>query len=297
MQPSATPRPTSALRPAAVLTQAPPATSTPPPTATPLPTATNTATPTPTLTPTATLTPTPNPTPDGQARTACVPILMYHYVSELPADADAIRRDLTVSPQQFEAQLTFLREAGYTGVTLEDVLLHLATGQPLPAKPIVLTFDDGYADAYTNVFPLLKKHGFPGTFALITGFIDEGRPGHLTWEQAAEMQAAGMEIIAHSVNHPDLRTLGASALQAEVQGSREAIEAHLGKPVRFFCYPSGRYDYRTLAVLRAADYWGAVVTAGGAVHSSEAPYELRRVRVHGGDDLDEFQALLDYYIP
>ncbi len=269
------------------------ATATPSPPPSPMPTAT--ASPAGTPTPTPTATPTQGPTPDGQAREAEVPILMYHYISDLPPDADAIRRDLTVAPADFEAQLAYLRDAGYTGVTLDDLIGYLAAGRPLPAKPVVLTFDDGYADAYSGAFPLLKQYGFPGTFFVITSFLDEGRPGYLTWEQAAQMQAAGMEIEAHSVTHPDLTGLGDDALVAEVQGAREAIEAHLHAPVRYFCYPSGRYDQRTIAALQAAGYWAAVTTAGGSTHTSGELFELARVRVHGGGGAGQLEAALAYY--
>ncbi len=276
-----------------VAVAAPPLSPTPPPSATPTATASPTHTRTPTATPTAT--PTPGPTPDGQVREAQVPILMYHYVSELPPDADAIRRDLTVSPGDFEAQLAFLRDAGYTGISLDELVGYLAAGRPLPANPIVLTFDDGYADAYSHAFPLLQRYGFRGTFFVITGFLDESRPGYLTWAQAAEMQAAGMHIAAHSATHPELTRLGDEALVAEVQGARDAIEAHLQTPVRYFCYPSGRYDERTIAALQAAGYWAAVTTAGGITHSTGALFELDRVRVHGGGGAEQLQAALAYW--
>jgi len=221
---------------------------------------------------------------------------MYHYISDPPADADAVRRDLSVSPVQFEEQLFYLQRAGYTSISLEDLLRHLAGGQPLPAKPIILTFDDGYADGYTYAFPLLRQYGFRGTFFVITGYLDEGRAGYLTWAQAAEMQAKGMDIEAHSVSHPDLRALGAESLHAEVWGASQAIAEHLHKPARFFCYPSGRYNANTIAALKAAGYWGAVTTQAGVSHDSARPFELSRVRIHGNTDLAGFEALLAHYM-
>ncbi|HOG45588.1 MAG TPA: polysaccharide deacetylase family protein [Anaerolineae bacterium] len=291
-----TERATVAAPPQPSATLAPSATPSATATASPLPSPTPTQPPTATPVPTPTATPTPlMPTPDGQARTATVPILMYHYVSDPPAGADAVRRDLSVSPQRFEEQLAYLRDAGYTGITLADLLLYLTTGRPLPAKPVVLTFDDGYADNYANAVPLLQRYGFTGTFFIITGFLDQGAEGYLTWEQAAQMQAEGMDIQAHSMTHPDLRLVGAERLQQEVQGASGAIEAHLGRPARFFCYPSGRYDARTLDALRNAGYWAAVTTAGGAVHATGGLLQLARVRIHGSNDLGEFKGLIAYY--
>ncbi len=284
--------PLTVIAPTATCTATEAPTSTPTANLSPTATATMTPTPPPTLTPTPTL---PAPTPDGQLRTACVPILMYHYVSEPPADADAIRRDLSVSPREFDAQLAYLQAEGYTSISLEDLVRNLTIGRPLPPKPIVFTFDDGYADNYDNALPLLEQHGFRGTFFVITGLLDERRGGYLTWEQAAEMQARGMEIEAHSAWHPDLRILGDEQLQAEALGARQAIEAHLQQPVRFFCYPSGRYDGRTLAALRSAQYWAAVTTEAGALHASNGLLALSRIRIHGGNDLEQLKALLRYY--
>jgi len=221
---------------------------------------------------------------------------MYHYISDPPAGADAVRRDLSTSPVQFEEQLYCLQQAGYTSITLEDLLAHLADGRPLPPKPIILTFDDGYADNFRYAFPLLLQYGFHGTFFVITRFLDEGRPGYITWEQAAQMQAKGMDIEAHSVSHPDLRGLSAESLRAEVAGASQAIAAHLQQPARFFCYPSGRYDAGTIAALKAAGYWGAVTTEAGVDHDSSRPFELSRVRIHGNTDLAGFKALLAHYL-
>jgi peptidoglycan/xylan/chitin deacetylase (PgdA/CDA1 family) len=233
--------------------------------------------------------------PDGQVRKARVPILMYHYVGGLPANPDIYRVDLTVTPDKFEAQLAYLQTAGYTGITLEDLVRHLAEGAPLPPKPIILTFDDGYIDNLLYAFPLLRQYGFPGTFFVITGFLDEGRPGYISWEQARLMQEGGMDIQSHSVSHEELRQKPAEYLVSEITGSQQAIEERLQKPARFFAYPFGRYDQQAIEVLRAAGYWAAVTTAAGVEHSSQALFELRRVRVHGAHPLDRFADTLEYY--
>ncbi|MGQ9682803.1 MAG: polysaccharide deacetylase family protein [Anaerolineae bacterium] len=232
---------------------------------------------------------------DGQARTARVPILMYHYVSDTPPGADIYRRDLTVSVAAFEAQLAYLRAEGYNSITLAELAQHLAEGRPLPEKPIVLTFDDGYEDAFLYAFPLLRQYGFRGTFFVITQYLDQGLPGYLSWEQAALMLANGMEIESHSVSHPDLRKLTQVELEQEIAGSRRSIEEHLNVPARFFCYPSGRYDKRVMAALRAAGYWGATTTAGGIVQTTGELFELKRVRVHGSGDVSHLHETLAYY--
>ena len=273
--------PTSTPTPTATST----ATATPTSTYTPTPTATNTHTPT----PTHTATPTPLlPTPDGVLRQAHVPILMYHRIDTPPADAGPIRRDLSVLPENFDAQLHYLGQEGYSTITLDELALHLTMGKPLPPKPVILTFDDGYADAYTHAFPLLLRHGFVGTFFLTTAPIDARNPDFLSWDQVSEMAASGMRFEAHSYDHPDLRNRGFQFLVFQIVGPRDAIQERTGEAPRFFAYPSGRYDQFVIDVLKSANFWGAVLTEQGATHTSDGLFTLKRVRVQGGDDLDTF---------
>jgi peptidoglycan/xylan/chitin deacetylase (PgdA/CDA1 family) len=206
---------------------------------------------------------------------------MYHYISEPPAGTGKIRQDLSVPPERFAAHLRVLREHGYTAITLDDLALALQVGEPLPEKPVILTFDDGYRDHYEHAFPLLREYGYSGTFFLVTGMIDEGHPDYVTWEQVIEMDAGGMAMEAHGYTHVDLRKRSADYLVWQVLGAKEAIEARTNKPVRFFCYPSGWYDAMTVRVLHSAHYWGAVTTRSGAEHHSERMFEMPRIRVHG----------------
>ncbi len=184
--------------------------------------------------------------------------------------------------------MAWLAENGYTTITLQELLYHLTLGWRLPEKPIILTFDDGYADAYYNAFPILQKYGFGGTFFIITDYIIYGNPNHATWEQIIEMHNAGMDIQSHSRSHPDLRGQPETELLWQILGSREAIEARMDKQVRFFCYPSGRYDANTIRVLQQYGYWAAVTTEYGATHSTEDPFTLKRIRIRWTDSLEAF---------
>lgn len=210
-----------------------------------------------------------------------VPILMYHYLGNLPPNPDAIRRDLTVSPARFEAQLASLHDQGYHTISLRQLYDHLTTGSPVPPKPIILTFDDGYLDNYENAYPLLIRNGFTATFFIISDFADASRPGYMTWDQLREMHAHGMEIEAHTRNHPDLRNRKPAFLKAQIGGSREAIESQIGARPRFLAYPAGKYDQAVIDTLRAEGFWGAVTTRQGIRHSAERVFELARVRVRG----------------
>ncbi|MBX7236321.1 MAG: polysaccharide deacetylase family protein [Caldilineales bacterium] len=262
-------------------------TSSPSPTPTPSPT----ASPTPTITPTPTAT--PGPTPDGNLRTARVPILMYHYISQPPPDADIYRQDLSVDPETFAAHLDYLKAEGYTTIYLKDLLSHLATGAPdLPAKPVLLTFDDGYEDIYLNAFPALAQRGMTGTFFIITDFATQDRPGYADWPQLSEMAAAGMEIGSHSRDHPNLAGKDLDYLVWQALGSKETIEAHTGAHPRILAYPAGSYDQLVIDVFRSANYWGAVTTQQGVIQRSDKPFELKRVRIRNTTGVEQLATLL-----
>ena len=213
---------------------------------------------------------------------------MYHRIDDPSPGADALRRDLSVSRKNFRAQLRYLKQEGYEAITLNDLALHLTMGKPLPAKPIILTFDDGYADAYSHAFPLLQRFGFVGTFFLVTAPIDAQNADFLSWDQVQEMHTAGMKFEPHSYDHPDLRNRGYRYIVYQVLGPKEAIEARTGERCRFFAYPSGRYDQFVIDVLRSANYWGGVLTEQGDMHTTDGLFTLRRVRIQGADDLDTF---------
>jgi peptidoglycan/xylan/chitin deacetylase (PgdA/CDA1 family) len=218
---------------------------------------------------------------------------MYHHIDRAPPGSGSVRYDLSVTPRAFEEQLQYLRSTGYESVTLNDLALHLTRGKFLPSKPVILTFDDGYVDAYTNAFPLLKKYGFSATFFLISERLDRLDPDFLSWEQVKEMHAAGMSFEPHSYNHPDMRNRGFDFLVFQVLAPKEAIEERTGEKCRFFAYPAGRYDQFVIDVLRSAGYWGAVLTAQGDTHTADDLFTLRRIRVRGGQDLASFDRLLN----
>jgi peptidoglycan/xylan/chitin deacetylase (PgdA/CDA1 family) len=222
------------------------------------------------------------------ARTARVPILMYHHVIDPGPSANSLEKDLSVLPVRFEQQLSYLKDAGYETISTTDLIYHLTLGAPLPAKPIIITFDDGYADNYIHAFPLLQKYGFSATFYVVTDYVDRGLSRYMTWEQIEEMAASGMEIGSHSRDHPDLRGKPYEYLVWQILGSRQTIEAHVGRPIHAFSYPSGAYDDFAVQVVRSAHFWGAVTTAQGATHTSDDIFELRRIRVRGTDSLHLF---------
>lgn len=227
--------------------------------------------------------------PSGAPRAAAdLPIVMYHHVGLLPPNPDPIRRDLTVSPETFERTLDQLTEKGVGTVTMAELFAHLAGGPELPKRAAVLTFDDAYDDAYDFAFPLLRQRGMVGTFFITTDFVE--RPGYLTWAQIEEMADAGMEIAAHSLNHPDFRRLGPADLKRQLVAPKSILEDHIGRPVRFVAYPAGMYTPAVMAASRAAGYEAAVTVIHGTHHVPGMAFELRRVRAHGADSVGEIVA-------
>ncbi len=217
---------------------------------------------------------------------------MYHYISDPPADADIYRKDLSVSPSRFESHLKYLKENGYQAITLDALLDFLTTGKPLPEKPVILTFDDGYVDNYANAFPLLQKYGMIGHFFIITDFVNEKRAEYMTWPQIEEMSAAGQRFGSHSRNHPDLKGKPADYLVWQALGGMEAIQEHLGYHPRWISYPAGSYDARTKAVYQSAHYWGGLSTEQGTTHTTDRIFDLERVRVRGSHTADDLATLL-----
>ena len=281
VEPEATPVPT--------FTATAPATGQPP---VEIPTSAPTARRTPLVTPMRFI-PVPSPTrPAG--RETRVPILMYHHVAVPPENADAIRYDLSVPPDRFEGHLAALAALGYHAVKLSDVYDALTKNTLLPSNPIVFTFDDGYDDVYINALPLLLKYNFTGTFYIPTGLLE--RPGYMTWGQVLELSKAGMEIQSHSVSHPSLKAKPVEFLRKELGDSKHALETMLGKPVLFFCYPSGQYDALTIDMLKELGYVSATTTWGGAWQNEALPYEWPRVRIHGQDQWQQVLSRLQLYL-
>jgi peptidoglycan/xylan/chitin deacetylase (PgdA/CDA1 family) len=216
---------------------------------------------------------------------------MYHHVVNPPAGANAVERDLSVPPAMFTQQLAYLRRAGFETITLLELAQHLTHGAPLPEKPVILTFDDGYADNYTYAFPLLREYGYRATFFVLTDFVDQRRPAYMSWTQIEEMARTGMEFGSHTRDHTDLRRRSYDYLVWQLLGSKQTLEAHLGRPMQVFCYPSGKYDAGVAEVLASAHYVVAVTVDSGSVHAGDGLLHLKRLRVRGGDSLARFMLM------
>jgi peptidoglycan/xylan/chitin deacetylase (PgdA/CDA1 family) len=208
-----------------------------------------------------------------------VPILMYHVIRR--AQPGVEYPELWVSGRRFAAQMRALRAAGYHAVTLGQAWTHWRRGLVLPRRPVVVSFDDGFLSQWDSAAQTLRKLGWPGVLNLALSHL--GIRGGLSRRQVRELIGAGWELDAHTLTHPDLTTVDAARLHREVAGSRRALRRMFDVPVPFFCYPSGRYDARVEAEVRAAGFRAATTTLPGLATPAGDPYALPRIRVNASD--------------
>jgi peptidoglycan/xylan/chitin deacetylase (PgdA/CDA1 family) len=217
-----------------------------------------------------------------------VPILMYHYIRVNPDPADRLGFNLSVTPSDFARQMDWLAANGYHPIDFDDLRGYLLGGAPIPDRPVVLTFDDGYRDLYTAAYPVLRAHHFKAVAYIVSGFVNS--PASVTADQVVEMDAHGIQIGAHTVSHADLTKLSAGNLTHEVTDSKAALEGLVGHPVLDFCYPSGRFDDGVVRAVQAAGFLTATTTQPGVVHSAGDRFAWSRVRVSGGEPLQQVVA-------
>lgn len=222
-----------------------------------------------------------------------VPILMYHHVGFISGSGSALDRSLTVSPHEFEEQILYLKQQGYQTVSLAAVYAALTTGGYLPNRAVVLTFDDGYKDVFENAVPILKKHGFMGTFAVSPALLE--KEPYASWGEILRAYLEGMEIVSHSMNHIDLTNQKYSEedLITELQGSKLFLESRLATSVDFFVYPYGKYNARALKIVEQAGYKMALTTEFGTIVNKNSLLTTPRVRVHGQNGLEKLKKVFE----
>jgi peptidoglycan/xylan/chitin deacetylase (PgdA/CDA1 family) len=217
--------------------------------------------------------------PQSSAGAVVVPILMYHRVSVATAATPAVTRRLTVSPTLFARHLRWLHDNGYRTITQRELLTALRCGRGLGRRPVMITFDDGYRDAFSRASPLLLRFGMRATAYVITGRISKGDADSLTWPLLRALEARGVEIGSHTVSHVDLTALSTRRVIRELVDARLQLERRLSHPVRWLAYPFGAWNPRVEQLARDAGYALAVTTDPGAVQRSSRPLALRRIRV------------------
>lgn len=207
---------------------------------------------------------------------AGVPVLNYHQVN------DKYHTSLTMEVAHFRQQMKYLCDEGYTTINLDQLYDYLEHGTPLPPKPILITFDDGYIDNYKEAFPILKEYHMKATLFMIGDAIDT--PRFLSAEQLLEMDANGFSIESHTYTHRPLVKLSPEEIEQELQRSRIVLESLLGHPVRYIAYPGG-FANETIKKLTAENgYRLAFTVESGNVKPGQDCFALRRLPVFEGDN-------------
>jgi peptidoglycan/xylan/chitin deacetylase (PgdA/CDA1 family) len=182
--------------------------------------------------------------------------------------------------------MDWLAQGGYHPITFDDLYAYLSGARGLPSRPVILTFDDGYADFYYTALPILHSHDFKAVAYVVSGFM--GRPGYMSSAQVAEADRTGVEIGSHTVDHVNLTRQSFGSLIYELAASKQSLEQLLGHPVLAFCYPSGRFNPRVMSAVAAAGYEDATTTQWGSLRMLAGRYSWGRVRVSGGEGLQQF---------
>ena len=250
-----------------------------------------TQTDTPTLVPpteTPSLTPSPTWVFQPAGDVTC-PILLYHHVLEKDPPLAYY-----ISPADFETEMDLLRDWGYTPIPISLLVQAITQGASLPPRPIVISFDDGNEDIYTNAFPIMQKLGFPGVLYIVSNRV--GSKDYLGVPEITQMAAAGWEVGSHSLDHLNLVD-NAGILWNEAVQSREDLQAALNLPIDTFAYPFGVADESTMSKISRYGYKAAV---GLGTSSSQGPFNLfylNRIVLDGTIDLDRFKAFLPWNGP
>ena len=217
-------------------------------------------------------------------------VLMYHKVNDVPENSVTVPRGL------FDEQMAQLGELGYRPVSLDDVLACYVDRMPLPAKAVLITFDDGYRDNLENAVPILRRYGYPAVIFVPIGYLDGSRPlphdEHLAtrglvnrtldWAQLAELETNGVRIESHGIGHRPLADLEVDEAAREIVLSKLRLEERLGRPVRAFAYVKGsEAHYRPvhLSLLRQAGYDLAFTSVSGSNGPTSDPLQLHRYNV------------------
>ena len=259
------------------------------PTQTLYPTDTATAFPSPTLVPTDTLTPTLTLEPQWVMQgpnEVIVPILLYHHIGIPQSESPYY-----ISPTEFERQLFLLQEWGYRTISVELLVRAIKQGAELPPKPIILTFDDGSATAFTTALPMLQKYGFTGIAYIVYNYI--GLNGYMNVDQIRVLNAAGWEIGSHSISHVDL-TVRSDRQKDEIVDSRVKLQALLDIPILTFAYPFGAYNSDSVHYAHFAGYIAAVGLGNEALQGKKNLFYLYRMTVNGNQSLESFALLLPW---
>jgi peptidoglycan/xylan/chitin deacetylase (PgdA/CDA1 family) len=228
---------------------------------------------------------------------------MYHSVSDSLFGKSHPYYQINCSPPVFARQMRWLRQNGYRTMDLTQMWTAMETGQDV-SKTVVITFDDGYRDFYTDAFDAMRQCGFSATIFLATNRIQNSPVridgvDYLTWSEVAELHKAGIQFGSHTVSHPDLRSLSPEQIEYELGCSKETIEQKLGAPVESFSYPFAfpeedkTFTQFLVGILENLGFENGVSTIIGRAGKHDNRYYLPRLPVNSWDDASLLRAKLE----
>ena len=215
-----------------------------------------------------------------------VPVLYYHSVD--PSEAN----EVIISPEKLREELTFIKDSGYTTLTMSELNDYILNNAPIPEKRIVITFDDGYADNYANAFPILKELDMKATIFVISNFTDKDGY-YMTSQQIKEMSDYGIDIQSHTASHAHLNQLTYEEQLNELKTSKEKLESITEKPVISIAYPFGDYDDNTILASKEAGYSLSFNTNRGLSDRTDNPLSLNRIYVSSLYSIEQFKEILE----
>lgn len=228
-----------------------------------------------------------------------IPILMYHSVDKRCADA---YRRWMVLPDEFDRHMEYLSSNDYSPIPVSTLAAFHKRGEKPPPRTVAITFDDGLRDFLTGAMPILQRYNFPATLYVVSGCVGQtshwlgpvgegGRP-MLSWHELRDISSAGIEVGAHTVSHPQLDILGLAKAEAEIKGSKSALEDQLGQSVRSFAYPHGYYSRSTRRLVRDAGFTSACRVRHALASMTEDLYALSRIIMTSSIGVDDLHELL-----
>lgn len=200
-----------------------------------------------------------------------VTVLNYHKV-------DSMHISLSVLPSDFAWQMQYLADHNYHTISPDEFYDSMAGKGTLPENPILITFDDGYADNYKNAYPILKKHNFKAAIFVVTGFLGK-KKNYLTWDECREMEQNGISIEAHTVDHKSMTDLTDEQIRRELVDSKKQAEEELGHPVEFMAYPAGACNLHIAQLVKEAGYKAAFTIRYGNADRESNIYAIERVPI------------------
>lgn len=209
-----------------------------------------------------------------------IPVLMYHMIGDIK-DNDAV-----LAESHLREQMQYLKDHDYHPISLEQLYDYVAHDKPVPVRPVVLTFDDGYKDTYTIVMPMMKEYGFKAVVFIPTYDADQGT--RLTWQEIKAMKDSGMEIASHSYHHERLSSKSTADMENEIAMSQKELKDQLGITNEFFCYPYGREHPEVETAMKKAGIKMAFTMNPGWAKYGDDPFAINRIWIGNSVELANF---------